>query len=559
MLLYSLLRVVNYVKTKPAKKVAKEAKSEKKGVAGDRRHFLTQIGAGFGYGYGAGAVAIASSLPACGIPDAAVTTEADILLKLANKAYTEAQLLTKAKKTTEANALYRVAVKRYIELATYYPQYATKDRTYSAQQGLERAADLCLNQIVDYAEARTVLELFVDNYPQAKQVPGYLMTLGNLLREELNLPREAIKAYRKIIEDYSGSNLVKEASLVVADIFYKDLRLVDMALALYEQHYNRYINSSKKEDLDSAAKALLEIAYIYYEDAQYKDLSKAIANYETFLSLFYNHSLSPEIALRVAGIKYDIAKTKAGSAREQAMLAAAKAYDFFVDNYQAHPKASRSTLSLAAEISGDIYDGELKNEKVAADRYKTSLKLYPYPNYVGAEKLWLKLGYAYWGDKNYQEAYLAFSAFHNYYPDNKEAEWVYYLIIQTKKELKEYSTACILYEQFFKMYPSSKLREPGMYDAAELYAANYNFGDAIRTYQRILKDYPSSNKAEFALFKIGDHYEYMNRRQEAVTAYEKYLGKYGLTSAYSAQVLASLKKLCVYPGITCQPNQPWSS
>ncbi len=190
----------------------------------------------------------------------------------------------------------------------------------------------------------------------------------------------------------------------------------------------------------------------------------------------------------------------------------------------------------------------LKNKKyyLAIDRFKQLQSEFPFaPQLIQAE---LKLGEAYYLNKQYPEAIAAFKDFKAMHPNNENLPFaVYHLglahldqFTNVDRDQKMTTTAKDYFETVVKNYPGSpyarqskeKLAQCVAYLAqhefniATFYMREKNYPAARERLEEILRRYPDSPVAAQSLYSLGESYRLDKNTLKATLAYEALIQHY---------------------------------
>jgi tetratricopeptide (TPR) repeat protein len=146
------------------------------------------------------------------------------------------------------NAKYLYAQQAYQELIRIY---TTTEFVQQAKLGLAKV----LEAQSFYLDAVHAYEIFINEYPNAQEVPEVLLKIGDLWLNELNNVDNAEKVYTKLVRDYASNKIFVDGYLHLAECAIISGKL-DKAREIYEK-----LKSSNK---GRNYKVLLRTAYLEF-------------------------------------------------------------------------------------------------------------------------------------------------------------------------------------------------------------------------------------------------------------------------------------------------------
>ena len=169
-----------------------------------------------------------------------------------------------------------------------------------ASQAQYKLASIYLNWKNDLVAGYSALQQTVEKYSQSIQgkqaqteideFPEYIINIAESLRKR-KMVKEAVDHLMYMTEKYSQHNLTSKAQYMLGDIYMNDLRDFNTAIQEYRKVIEQFSGSEQEPD------ALFMVGYIYGNIL--KDTKSAKIEYQKFLEMFPNHKLSPSVKYEI--------------------------------------------------------------------------------------------------------------------------------------------------------------------------------------------------------------------------------------------------------------------
>lgn len=354
----------------------------------------------------------------------------------------------------------------------------------------------------NYREAALAFERVRVFHPRSPLAPEALLLSAKYFRvvsDDVN----ARKNLRVILQDYSSSDFVPAARLLLAELFF-DGGNINLA----KREVKTVANGNSKYRIDG----MLLLGRIYHSTGQYEEADKlfnkilvdypgtpasARANFELGLSSFYSGDYNKAVEYYKKTLaEKNIDSTVNEKASLEIGIAYYKSNDFknsseqfdkFIKNF---PKSEK--INQALFLRGKSFEG-LKNNKAAINSFNqvfnSVLDEYKPQAYARAsiaaeilDNVTLSLEYC----KRYLEKY----------PDGEGTQDALIRIGDLYKErLKDDDRAIIYYAEALRAKPHSYKLSSIKLKIGESYSQAGNYNAAMRTFEEILKNYPSDREA----------------------------------------------------------------
>lgn len=388
-----------------------------------------------------------------------------------------------------------------------------------------------LYQEGDYETARDEFDLFLRQYPHSEHADDALFLSAESARLLRNND-EAVRKYRRLLNDYPASPLRLDALLGVAqavfdqgkyeesvlafdEVFRRndDPKVRSLALSLQAEAYSRIGDYTRALELydrllgqypDAVEypSALYAKGWTLFQLKRYREAYEAL---RSFLVQYENAPEAPEAAYRAAEALFYAEEFK--NAREL--------YNAFVEKYQSD--AGHQSLVADAELrigqclfrEGEFEEARAQLRRVA-QRYPT-LDAAADAQYWTAELLFEA--------KRYNEALYEYRRFLEAYPQNPNAETAQYSIGRVYFAMGDYPKAIAALEPLANDL-ASPLRDAAAFHIAECRRLAKEFNTAILWYRRVEG---SSPYYDDALFGMGGAYLELNDNSRAAEAFERLL------------------------------------
>ncbi len=387
----------------------------------------------------------------------------------------------------------------------------------------------CLKKIEDWNVAIEVYKNLVKNDPLITDYSlFYLADIYHLKGEN----HESINQFKKIIENFPHSLIISEVNYQIAQN-YRELN--DIASAII--YYKDILKDSSDNQLK--AKALLELAEIYWKEEKYID---SLNCWYEILDKGYKlkrNSEPEELLIRHFYQLQDNMKEI-----DIPYLIMVKCADILFKYRQ---------YNLAEDLYGEIIKTFPEAKDIAEVYYKRARALYYKKDYkqvvdkcneiilrfppsdiiIKAHYLFansfLALGERYFAIDKYKEII-------EQYPETYYARESYLRMSECYFQLGESEKGIFHWRQLIARYPNSDQAMTSWWNLARYYTENNKDPEALEAYRELSERFPKSRLGDDALYWRGKTLQKIGSEEEANSIYEKLLKDYPL-SYYAERII----------------------
>lgn len=401
--------------------------------------------------------------------------------------------------------------------------------TLSADENSDYEFAFRLYEERDYETARDEFDLFLRQYPHSDHADDALFLSAESARFLQN-GDEAVRKYRRLLNDYPASPLRLDALLGIAravfdqgkyeesilafdEVFKRsdDPKVQSLALSLQGEAYSRigdYAHALEVYDrlLGQYTDAVEYPSALYAKGWTLFQLKRYREAYETlrsFLVQYENAPEAPEASYRAAESLFYAEDFK--NAREL--------YNAFVEKYQ-NDSAHQSLVADAELRIGQCLFREGEFEK-ARTQFRRVAQRHPTLDAAADAQYWT--AELLFEAKRYNEALYEYQRFLEAYPQNPNVETAQYSIGRVYLAMRDYPKAIAALEPLANDL-ASPLRDAAAFHIAECRRLSKEFNTAILWYRRVEAGSPYYDDA---LFGMGGAYLELNDDLRAAEAFER--------------------------------------
>ena len=183
------------------------------------------------------------------------------------------------------------------DLQSLLDKYPTDSIASHAQYKL---SSIYLNYKNDMELGLSALKSTVENYgnsihgkqaqDEINQFPEYVINKAESLRKR-KMVKEAVDALMFMVKEFANDRSSAKGQYMLGDIYMNDLRDFDVAIQEYRKVINNYSGSEQEPH------AQFMIGYIYANIIN--DSNSAKVEYQNFLKTFPNHELAPSVKFEI--------------------------------------------------------------------------------------------------------------------------------------------------------------------------------------------------------------------------------------------------------------------
>lgn len=269
--------------------------------------------------------------------------------------------------------------------AAFYALYYMAS-IYADQQKQEKAAH--------------ILKRIVEEYPERKEIPKVLFTLGNLYLDFLKMPNRAVEIFETVLVKYPDDDIRGYA------YFSKARALVQKKNYEAARPLLHWIIENFPDDSNLGASAQLTIGYTYEKEGKW---DRALVEYRW---------VQEEYPITVQGLQVPI----------------------YISQYYRRKGET--------QLSNNAF-------QQAVEQYVHLVQKYPKTMLAGVAQEYII--YCYSAQNKWQKAAEAANSLRQIYPSSQSNISSYLLLGQIYERLKQYQNAIAIYERFVKEYPQHPL------------------------------------------------------------------------------------------------------
>lgn len=411
----------------------------------------------------------------------------------------------------QANEAWREAIASYERVLDEYPNCAETP-------AVRLAIAECQINLSEWKTARRIYEEYIQQYPQdgqkamaesriqvLKNLDRYQTLLadktiqrnkddaqyqiGRIVRDQLGNNVKAVEEFRKVVEDFPGSDLADDAQLELGRSLLALGRVEQARKALLAVPQN-FPNSPVADD------ALYLVGQSYEQQAQrLASVSAATVLAEEFernqrgAYQVFNENLAEQKKLSME--RRDQLKSQ-GKAAQLDLEEAAGAFRYNQSNFDIIANTTRQAeQKAAAETALQVANRQ--------DRINEALR----------------------------EAVAVYSRATGEYPLGDMTDESLLRIAQIyETELKDRDAAMKTYQRVVELFPGTPVAEDAAWKLASFYEQEGKYTLAAEAYRNFIRKYPASGRVADAQFALAEVYEQLGKWVEAMDAYEVFRQKF---------------------------------
>jgi len=313
--------------------------------------------------------------------------------------------------------------------------------------------------------------------------------------------KEALKAYKQLIDQFPGSERIVEATLGLANTYYQTKRFKE---AIHS--YQAIINMASD---DPARKAILEKTYFGLAWAHLKsgDIDVAVENFQTIKNTTASKTVRISALAQIGDAYQDVGQLE-------------KAVDFYDKILQDFPD---SLYTDYVQYRQGIALLKMERIEAATLSFQSLQANFPTSKYLNDINYYLAVAYFKKEDWATSKEYI--ELFIEDLPHaNKFLAEARYILALSNYNLEDYKEALLIFHVILKNHS----QESALVKNSELYIAkcDYEMGslkEALKKFQGVVTKYPKSKVTQEALMWLGDHYLGASEFTIAILHYKNFI------------------------------------
>lgn len=324
--------------------------------------------------------------------------------------------------------------------------------------------------------------------------------LATLYTETADYP-QALEAFDRILNLFSGSQRAAEAHLGKANIYYQTRQFAEAILA-YQTLIDKF--ESRPEHSGTVEKAYFGLAWSYLKSG---NVATAVKFFETVRNRSDNETVKIS------------ALTQIGDAWQDAENYP-KALEVYDQILTSHPDSAYTDYVQYRQGVALLKMGQID---AATMSFQSLENNFPDSPYIQDKNYYLAVAYFKKGD--WQLARHQALDFLEKQPANNQflAE-VNYILGLSLFNLKDYPQAISVFQKITRQYAAqASILHSAEIGIAKAHYRNQNTNEALKKFRQILVKYPGTGIAEEALIWLGDHYTQIADIDQAIFHYQEFV------------------------------------
>lgn len=365
------------------------------------------------------------------------------------------------------------------------------------------------------SEAEKELLKITQNFSRNSEVASKaLFLIGNLYEEQNNWDRATLE-YEKITDLYPLSSLGLKIPIYIAEHYQrrKEIAEADHAYSKAVKGYRRIIDDYSGTSIAPLIKSYLASTYV-----SQGDLEKAIDIWQTILSEY------PQTQIGTLSL-FAIGETYTRQIKD--LQKAIEVYEDFVARYPQSQIIKQAKFQI-----GKLYFLKRDFAKARAV-FEELIKEYSQEKELCANAE-LSMAICYEGEEKWEEALRSYKNVTDHYPNSQPALQTPLFIAQhylkrnqTADAKKAFQEAILGYERIIQGNAGTAEAIEAKYLIGLSYISQQDWNKAIDSLNDLIKNYPDNPRAITSLFTIATIYQRkLNSSEEAVKIYEGFITKY---------------------------------
>jgi len=393
---------------------------------------------------------------------------------------------------------------------------------YEKQSYMERIPEELLylrgeayNQANNYEQAASFFSGFLETFTNS-YLTGYVRLSYGWALLNMKKYKEAADIYQTII-DSQKDNRVKALAKLYLAITYKRMGERDKA-------QEKLSNLSASSDYPYLAQALLELAQIYYENAEYEKAIKTLKRAEREAT---EALVQTRIQLLLGASNIELKQwNEATAAYEMAIRLALKSNYIFMPQRNYYLAEARLKLGIAL-VKGQHPEEAIKPLLNFISNSQTDLK---------KDEALFWLSEAYYRSNLLNNAIETYKSLLNSFPSSKYREESLYGLGWSYFRLKKFDKASATFEQMISQFPNTKYGLEVLTRQGDGYYVTKNYAKAVQAYRKAAQLSPSSDEGQYSAYQLAHALYQMKSYEEAITALFSFVRTYP-KSPYAANTI----------------------